>query len=365
MHAGAGAGYYTAIPAELVGPSGRVVGFEIDESLASRAQSNLAPWPWAAVEPRSGLTIPEGLVDLIHVNAGVQQFPTCRDCAAWRLGPREPIISRVRRWLLALILCAPATVQAGTVVSVVASDAAKQLDFAPEQVRLSGTGRHALLSVANVMYTSRALRLSIVGHGAPELAKRRAEAVKWFLVDNGVETDRITTRVDAAPGAPIELRFQPAAARLAATASVTATHRAPVVHTEPAARRKRAVRARREPASPSRVAPDPASDVTSMVGLFADATTHRADAIDLDAELARARQTPISIGSTARGFRDSATPQLPAHPLALSFAPVVIAPPAMSNLVDQNEPIARVHYRVGDAPDAALRARIRAQRRAR
>ena len=75
MHVGAGAGYYTAILAELVGPSGCVVGFEIDEPLASRAQSNLAPWPWAAVEPRSGLAVPDDPVDLIYVNAGVQQFP--------------------------------------------------------------------------------------------------------------------------------------------------------------------------------------------------------------------------------------------------------------------------------------------------
>ena len=75
MHVGAGTGYYTAILAELVGASGRVLGFETDGALASRACANLARWPWAAVEPRSGLTVPEEPVDLIYVNAGVTQFP--------------------------------------------------------------------------------------------------------------------------------------------------------------------------------------------------------------------------------------------------------------------------------------------------
>ena len=41
---GAGAGYYTAMLAELVGPSGRVSAFEFDPELAARARANLAPW---------------------------------------------------------------------------------------------------------------------------------------------------------------------------------------------------------------------------------------------------------------------------------------------------------------------------------
>ncbi|HEX2687429.1 MAG TPA: hypothetical protein VHN14_12470 [Kofleriaceae bacterium] len=75
MHVGAGTGYYTAILAELVGPTGHVRGFEIDQVLAARARDNLAAWPWAHVEPRSGVHAPEQPVDLIYVNAGVQQLP--------------------------------------------------------------------------------------------------------------------------------------------------------------------------------------------------------------------------------------------------------------------------------------------------
>jgi protein-L-isoaspartate(D-aspartate) O-methyltransferase len=75
MHVGAGTGYFTAILAELVGPSGQVVAFEIDEELAERARQNLAPWPWASVEARSGVRTPEHPVNLVYVNAGVQQLP--------------------------------------------------------------------------------------------------------------------------------------------------------------------------------------------------------------------------------------------------------------------------------------------------
>jgi protein-L-isoaspartate(D-aspartate) O-methyltransferase len=78
MQVGAGTGYFTAILAELVGPSGQVRGFEIDEQLAARAQRNLTAWPWAAVEARSGVIAAEAAVDrfdLLYVNAGVQQLP--------------------------------------------------------------------------------------------------------------------------------------------------------------------------------------------------------------------------------------------------------------------------------------------------
>jgi protein-L-isoaspartate(D-aspartate) O-methyltransferase len=78
MQVGAGTGYFTAILAELVGPSGQVRGFEIDAQLAARARRNLAAWPWASVEARSGVAAAKSAdepVDLLYVNAGVQQLP--------------------------------------------------------------------------------------------------------------------------------------------------------------------------------------------------------------------------------------------------------------------------------------------------
>jgi len=49
LHVGAGRGYYTALLAHCVGPSGRVLAFEVDEGLARQAATNLEPWPQAEV----------------------------------------------------------------------------------------------------------------------------------------------------------------------------------------------------------------------------------------------------------------------------------------------------------------------------
>jgi protein-L-isoaspartate(D-aspartate) O-methyltransferase len=69
LHIGCGLGYYTAILAELVAPSGRVVAFEVDPDLASRARSCLADWPQVRVETGDGGQ-PQGRYDVVYVNAG-------------------------------------------------------------------------------------------------------------------------------------------------------------------------------------------------------------------------------------------------------------------------------------------------------
>ena len=51
---GAGAGYYTAIVAELVGTKGRVIAYEIAPDIAARAAANLARYPQVEVRARSG-----------------------------------------------------------------------------------------------------------------------------------------------------------------------------------------------------------------------------------------------------------------------------------------------------------------------
>ena len=73
LHVGAGAGYYTAILAYLVGSGGRVHACEIEPDLAARAGQNLAGFSWITVEARSGIRddLPEA--DAIYVNAGLQQ----------------------------------------------------------------------------------------------------------------------------------------------------------------------------------------------------------------------------------------------------------------------------------------------------
>jgi protein-L-isoaspartate(D-aspartate) O-methyltransferase len=70
VHIGAGTGYYTAILAELVGPSGHVEAFEIDPALASRARGCLADRANVALRERSGAAGVLPPADAIYVNAG-------------------------------------------------------------------------------------------------------------------------------------------------------------------------------------------------------------------------------------------------------------------------------------------------------
>jgi protein-L-isoaspartate(D-aspartate) O-methyltransferase len=65
---GAGAGYYTAILATLVGPTGRVIAYEIEPDIAERAAANLARYAHVEVRARSGVDdLPDA--DAIYVNA--------------------------------------------------------------------------------------------------------------------------------------------------------------------------------------------------------------------------------------------------------------------------------------------------------
>ncbi len=69
VHIGAGAGYYTAILAHLVGPTGRVVAYEIEPDIAERARANLAGFPQVEVRARSGVGEALPGADCIYVNA--------------------------------------------------------------------------------------------------------------------------------------------------------------------------------------------------------------------------------------------------------------------------------------------------------
>ncbi len=71
VHIGAGTGYYSAIMAHLVGPTGRVTAIESDPALASRAREYLSSTPNVRVLEGDGSTVPFDPADLIYVNAGV------------------------------------------------------------------------------------------------------------------------------------------------------------------------------------------------------------------------------------------------------------------------------------------------------
>jgi len=76
IRVGAGAGYYSAILAEIVGASGRVTAIEIDPALAAKASANLAhDWPQVSVVEADGFVFrADQPADAIIVNAGVSHI---------------------------------------------------------------------------------------------------------------------------------------------------------------------------------------------------------------------------------------------------------------------------------------------------
>ena len=70
VHIGAGAGYYTAIMAHLVGSSGHVTAVEFDRDLAALAINNLSSFPNIRVLNANGADADFDAADVIYVNAG-------------------------------------------------------------------------------------------------------------------------------------------------------------------------------------------------------------------------------------------------------------------------------------------------------
>ena len=70
LQLGAGAGYFTAILAELAGAGGRVDGIEIDVVLAGAARRNLEAWPTAHVHAADASRHIDGQWDVIVAFAG-------------------------------------------------------------------------------------------------------------------------------------------------------------------------------------------------------------------------------------------------------------------------------------------------------
>jgi protein-L-isoaspartate(D-aspartate) O-methyltransferase len=70
VHVGAGAGYYSAVMAHMVGPAGRVTAIEFDPELAMRAKLNLRHQPNVEVVQGDGARVPFDPADVVYVNAG-------------------------------------------------------------------------------------------------------------------------------------------------------------------------------------------------------------------------------------------------------------------------------------------------------
>jgi protein-L-isoaspartate(D-aspartate) O-methyltransferase len=75
LHIGAGTGYYTAVLAALVGPSGQVAAYEIEPDLAARATQNLEAIANVSVVCASAADTALPMSDVIYVNAGATHPP--------------------------------------------------------------------------------------------------------------------------------------------------------------------------------------------------------------------------------------------------------------------------------------------------
>jgi protein-L-isoaspartate(D-aspartate) O-methyltransferase len=81
LHLGCGMGYYTAILAELVGPTGRVSAIEIDGPLAERAREALAHWPQVTVINGDGANALPDKSNVVVASAGATHpLPAWLDC---------------------------------------------------------------------------------------------------------------------------------------------------------------------------------------------------------------------------------------------------------------------------------------------
>jgi len=74
-HLGAGTGYYTAIIAELVGPSGVVIAVEYDEALAARARENLGRYGNVKVVEGDATEWPKEDADVVYANFALDHPP--------------------------------------------------------------------------------------------------------------------------------------------------------------------------------------------------------------------------------------------------------------------------------------------------
>ncbi len=70
VHIGAGVGYYSAIMAHIVGPSGRITAIEFESDIAARAKANFATYSNVTVVQGDGSIAPFAPAEVIYVNAG-------------------------------------------------------------------------------------------------------------------------------------------------------------------------------------------------------------------------------------------------------------------------------------------------------
>jgi protein-L-isoaspartate(D-aspartate) O-methyltransferase len=96
IHVGAGTGYYTALLAHMVGPTGSVTGVEFEPDLAARARASLADQPNVEILAGDGMALAQGEADVIVASCGLEAaFALPSDPAALAAYQR-PLIASLR-----------------------------------------------------------------------------------------------------------------------------------------------------------------------------------------------------------------------------------------------------------------------------
>jgi len=135
-HLGCGAGYYTAIMAEVVGASGKVVGLELQPELAERARQNLANYAQVTVEAGDGVRFDPGNCDAMLINCGVTH-------------PQVIWLDRLReggRLVVPFTMALNATIGQGVMTKIVRSGSAYSTELVtPLAICSGGTLRDAEL----------------------------------------------------------------------------------------------------------------------------------------------------------------------------------------------------------------------------
>ncbi len=160
-HLGCGVGYYTAIMAEVVGPTGQIVGLELQRDLAERARRNLARYPHARVEAGDGASFDPGDCDAMLVNCGVTH-------------PQPIWLDRLRnagRLVVPFTVATTPTIGQGAMIRIVRADGMYRTELVTALAICSGqTLRDAGLEpqVLNGLKTGRLLKLQSVRRDAHE-----------------------------------------------------------------------------------------------------------------------------------------------------------------------------------------------------
>lgn len=155
FHLGAGAGYFTAIMAELVGPSGHVVASEVHPELALRAKHNLSDRSNVTLHAADGATVDPEVCDAMLINAGVTHaLPIWLD----RLAPNGhlvlpftvPMTQHLGKGVMARITRRPAGYSAQIVSFVAIYSCTSVRDPQLEQALGKAIGTGALMKMKTV-----------------------------------------------------------------------------------------------------------------------------------------------------------------------------------------------------------------------